>query len=63
MIEAEFWDYETVDEMAGAVAGDIGFIIESALDARGSALLAFPGGTTPQPIFAKLVDEIGRAHV
>ncbi len=56
MIEAEFWDYDSVEEMAGAVAGDIGFIIESALDARGSALLAFPGGTTPQPIFAKLAE-------
>ena len=54
MIEAEFWDYDSADEMAAAVAGDIGFIVESALDARGSALLAFPGGTTPQPIFEKL---------
>ncbi len=54
MIEAEWWDYESAEEMADAVAGDIGFIVESALDARGSALLAFPGGKTPQPIFAKL---------
>jgi len=54
MIEAEWWDYETVDEMADAVAGDIGFIVESALDARGSCLLALPGGRTPKPIFAKL---------
>ncbi len=54
MIEAEFWDYDSPAEMADAVAGDIGFIVESALDARGSALLAFPGGATPQPIFAKL---------
>ena len=30
--------------MAAAVAGDIGFIVESALDARGSRLIAFPGG-------------------
>ena len=55
MIEAEFWDYDSPEEMAAAVAGDIGFIIGSALDARGSALLAFPGGSTPQPIFAELV--------
>ncbi len=54
MIEAEFWDYDSIEEMADAVAGDIGFIVESALDARGSALLAFPGGQTPQPIFEKL---------
>ncbi len=54
MIEAEFWDYDTVDEMADAVAGDVGFIVESAIDARGTALIALPGGTTPGPIFTKL---------
>lgn len=54
MIEAEFWDYDSVAEMAEAVAGDVGFIVESALDARGSALLALPGGTTPQAAYAKL---------
>ena len=54
MIEAEWWDYDSVDELADAVAGDVAFIIESALDARGSALIALPGGTTPIPIYAKL---------
>ncbi len=54
MIEAEWWDYETIDELADAVAGDVGFIIESALDARGEALIAVPGGKTPLPIFKKL---------
>ena len=54
MIEAEFWDYDSPEEMADAVAGDIGFIVESAIDARGNALLAFPGGTTPVPVFEKL---------
>ena len=54
MIEAEFWDYDSAGEMAEAVAGDIGFIVESAIDARGNALLAFPGGSTPGPIFDKL---------
>jgi len=46
-IEAEWWDYETEDELAEAVAGDVGFIIDSALEARGSALIALPGGKTP----------------
>ena len=54
MIEAEWWDYDSVDELADAVAGDVGFIVESALDARGACLLALPGGKTPQPVFAKL---------
>ena len=56
MIEAEWWDYDSVEEMADAVAGDIGFIIESALDARGEALIALPGGKTPLPIFRKLAE-------
>lgn len=54
MIEAEWWDYDSLDEMADAVAGDIGFIIESALDARSAALIALPGGETAKPIYAKL---------
>lgn len=56
MIEAEWWEYESAEEMADAVAGDIGFIVESALEARGSCLLAFPGGRTPLPVFEKLAE-------
>lgn len=54
MIEAEWWDYDDAGELADAVAGDVGFIIESALDARGQALIALPGGKTPVPIYEKL---------
>ena len=54
MIEAEWWDYDDMEELADAVAGDVGFIIESALDARGQALIALPGGKTPLPIYQKL---------
>ncbi len=54
MIEAEWWDYDSVDEMADAVAGDIGFIVESALEARNESLIALPGGATPLPIYEKL---------
>ena len=54
MIEAEWWDYESVDEMAEAVAGDVGFIVESAVDARNASLIALPGGDTPEPIFQAL---------
>ncbi len=56
MIEAEFWDYEDIDELAEAVAGDVGFIIESALEARGDAVIALPGGKTPLPIYEKLIN-------
>lgn len=54
MIEVEWWEYDSAEEMADAVAGDIGFIIESALDARGQALIALPGGKSPVEIFEKL---------
>jgi 6-phosphogluconolactonase len=54
MTEIEWWEYDDADEMAEAVAGDIGFIIESALDARGGAVVALAGGRTPLPIYEKL---------
>ncbi len=44
MIEAEWWEYDSLDELGDAVAGDVGFIIESAIDARNAALIAVPGG-------------------
>jgi len=57
MIEAEWWEYDTLDELADAVAGDVGFIVESAVDARGSSLIAVPGGTTGPAIFPKLAGQ------
>jgi 6-phosphogluconolactonase len=52
--EIEWWDYDDADEMASAVAGDVQFIIESAIDARGAAVIALAGGKTPLPIYEKL---------
>jgi 6-phosphogluconolactonase len=54
MIEAEWWEYDDMAEMASAVAGDIGFIVESAVEARNACLLALPGGSTPGPILEQL---------
>ena len=54
MTEIEWWEYDDADEMAEAVAGDLGFVIESAIDARGSAVIALAGGKTPLPIYEKL---------
>jgi 6-phosphogluconolactonase len=54
--EIEWWDYDDADEMAAAVAGDIAFVIESAIDARGAAVIALSGGKTPIPIYAKLAE-------
>ena len=52
--EVEWWEYDDAAEMAAAVAGDIGFIIESAIEARGAAVIALAGGKTPIPIYEKL---------
>jgi 6-phosphogluconolactonase len=54
MIEAEWWEYDSLDELADAVAGDIGFIVESAVDARNASLIAVPAGVTGPAIFPKL---------
>ena len=54
MIEAEWWEYDSLEELADAVAGDIGFIVDSAVDARDSSLIAVPGGDTGPAIFPKL---------
>jgi 6-phosphogluconolactonase len=54
MIEAEWWEYDSLDELADAVAGDVGFIVESAVDARGASLIAVPGGSTGPAVFPKL---------
>ena len=52
--EIEWWDYEDTTEMANALAGDIQFIIESAIEARGAAVIALSGGKTPVPVYEKL---------
>ncbi|KKI18346.1 6-phosphogluconolactonase [Sphingomonas sp. Ag1] len=54
--EIEWWEYDDAQEMAEAVAGDIQFIIESAIDARGAAVVALSGGKTPIPIYKKLAE-------
>jgi 6-phosphogluconolactonase len=54
MIEAEWWEYDSLEELADAVAGDVGFIIESAVDARNASLIAVPGDPTGTAIFPKL---------
>jgi 6-phosphogluconolactonase len=57
MIEAEWWEYDSLGELAKAVVGDVGFIVDSAVDARGSSLIAVPGGKTGPAIFPKLASQ------
>ncbi|MCW3836676.1 6-phosphogluconolactonase [Sphingomonas canadensis] len=55
--EVEWWDYDDAEEMAEAVAGDLGFIIGQALDDRGNAVIALAGGKTPLPIYRELAKQ------
>ena len=54
MIEAEWLDHDTTAEMADAVVGDVGLVIAAALESRGEALIALPGGKSPAPILERL---------
>ena len=55
--QLEWWDFDDHAEMVGAVAGDIAFIIESALDARGEALLALPVSEEAMPVLEALAEK------
>ena len=54
MIEAEWWEYDSLDELADAVAGDVGFIVESAVDARNASMISVQVDETARGIFPKL---------
>lgn len=55
--QLEWWDFDDPAELADAVAGDVAFIIESALDARGEALLALPVSDETLPVLTALAEK------
>ena len=55
MDEIEWWEFETPAEMAEQVAGDIGFVIERAVEAHGGARIAVPGGQASELIYDALL--------
>lgn len=55
MDEIEWWEFDTAEEMAEQVAGDIGFVIDSACQAHGGARIAVPGGRTPDIAYRQLL--------
>jgi 6-phosphogluconolactonase len=57
MAEVEWWEFDSAADMAEQVAGDIGFVIESAIEAHGGARLAVPGGSTPDLIYKRLAGQ------
>lgn len=55
MDELEWWEFDTPAEMAEQVAGDIGFVIERAVEAHGGARIALPGGAGSEVLFKALI--------
>jgi 6-phosphogluconolactonase len=59
MDEIEWWEFDSAKELAEQAAGDIGFVIESALEAHGDARLALPGEDGVAPVFSALAKAKG----
>ena len=57
MIEAEWWEYDSLDELANAVAGDVGFIVDSAIDARDASLIAIAADPTATAVYASFAQQ------
>ena len=57
MSDVEWWEFETAAEMAEQAAGDISFVIESAIEAHGSARLALPGRNLPNAVYDALLEQ------
>lgn len=55
MTEIEWWEFDSAKELAEQAAGDIGFVVESALEAHGGARLALPGSAAIDLIVKQLL--------
>ena len=54
MDEIEWWEFDSARDMAEQASGDIGFVIESAIEAHKGARIALPGGSTSDLIYGQL---------
>src|SRR3954447_14375909 len=59
MDEIEWWEFDNAKELAEQAAGDIGFVIESAVEAHGDARIALPGEDGLAPVFSALARSRG----
>jgi 6-phosphogluconolactonase len=50
MDEIEWWEFDSVRELAEQAGGDIGFVIERAVEAHGSARLALAAGSGAEEV-------------
>lgn len=55
MDEIEWWEFESRAELAAQAAGDIGFVVESAIEAHGGARVAIAAAEVPEALLAALV--------
>lgn len=55
MTEIEWWEFDSAEELAEQAAGDIGFVVENALDAHDGARLALPGSAAIDLIAKQLL--------
>jgi 6-phosphogluconolactonase len=55
MDEIEWWEFDSATQLAEQAAGDIGFVIERAIEAHGGARIAMPGEDAPDALFAALL--------
>ncbi|MGF1550645.1 MAG: 6-phosphogluconolactonase [Sphingomonadaceae bacterium] len=55
MSEVEWWDFDDAGELAAQAAGDIGFVISSAIEAHGGARIALSGSRGPEALFDALL--------
>lgn len=55
MDEIEWWEFASGVELAAQAAGDIGFVIDNAIEAHGGARIAVPGEDAPEALFAALL--------
>jgi 6-phosphogluconolactonase len=54
MDEIEWWEFDAAKDLAEQAAGDIGFVIESAIEAHKGARIALPGGSTSDLLYGQL---------
>jgi 6-phosphogluconolactonase len=54
MDEIEWWEFGSAAEMAEQAAGDIAFVIESAVGAHARARIAVPGADAPEALLSAL---------
>jgi 6-phosphogluconolactonase len=54
MAQIEWHCFDDAEQMAAAAADQVAAVIVAAVEARGNATLAVPGGKTPIPIFDRL---------